>query len=437
MSRLIVLPKLTKHLSMKTNLNSLNVYSQSKLFADNALTMNQVQCYSSQKKGFLGDFIENLKEEFNRNKEMKDSVKKFREEAKRLEETDALKDARKKYKVLGDETEKSSKVFKEKLESFTESFKESEFSKKAAEITGEMAKQAKHAAETVTKQTQELSQTAAYKIVKENVKSASKTIDDVTQITNVKPYMKPEKLRKRSELDENATNKVYDSNTEATGMVLHKDSKWFQGWQNFKENNQYVNKLFEFKTQFDESDNPIVRVTRGLTERVGYLFGGIFSSTEMSAVLTEITNVEPNFNVNDFLKRVQYVIIPNVMESIRAGEMEILQDWCTEVAFNILTHPMKQCEHLKFNYNSEVLDISHLDIVATKIMEQGPVLIVRFTAQQIIYITDAKGTIVEGDKDKIKRVDHVWALCRDPTIIDPNAAWRVMEVAMHQSEMFV
>ena len=74
-----------------------------------------------------------------------------------------------------------------------------------------------------------------------------------------------------------------------------------------------------------------MRVTRGLTERVGYLFGGIFSSTEMSAVLTEITNVEPNFNVSDFLKRVQYVIIPNVMESIRAGEMEILQDWCTEV----------------------------------------------------------------------------------------------------------
>ena len=44
MSRLIVLPKLTKHLSMKTNLNSLNVYSQSKLFADNALIMNQVRC---------------------------------------------------------------------------------------------------------------------------------------------------------------------------------------------------------------------------------------------------------------------------------------------------------------------------------------------------------------------------------------------------------
>lgn len=27
-------------------------------------------------------------------------------------------------------------------------------------------------------------------------------------------------------------------------MVLHKDSKWFQSWQNFKENNQYVNSKY-------------------------------------------------------------------------------------------------------------------------------------------------------------------------------------------------
>jgi hypothetical protein len=40
-------------------------------------------------------------------------------------------------------------------------------------------------------------------------------------------------------------------------------------------------------------------------------------------------------------------------------------------------------------------------------------------------------------KDKIKRVDHVWALCRDQSIMDPNSAWRVMEVAFHASEMFV
>ncbi len=27
-------------------------------------------------------------------------------------------------------------------------------------------------------------------------------------------------------------------------MVMHKDSKWFQSWQNFKDNNQYVHSEF-------------------------------------------------------------------------------------------------------------------------------------------------------------------------------------------------
>ena len=31
-------------------------------------------------------------------------------------------------------------------------------------------------------------------------------------------------------------------------------------------------------------------------------------------------------------------------------------------------------------------------------MEQGPVLIVTFIAQQIIYVTDTSGKVIEGDK---------------------------------------
>lgn len=55
-----------------------------------------IRHYSQQKKSFLGGFIEQLREEFSKNKEMKDSIQKFREEAKKLEQSDALKEARKK-----------------------------------------------------------------------------------------------------------------------------------------------------------------------------------------------------------------------------------------------------------------------------------------------------------------------------------------------------
>lgn len=106
----------------------------------------------------------------------------------------------------------------------------------------------------------------------------------------------------------------------------------------------------------------MVRATRALTDRFGSVFGGMFKSTEMSEVLTEIVKMEPSFELNQFLRRVQYDIIPNVMESMSQGDMEILRDWCTETAFNIMTHPLKQCEQLKLNYHNEVLDISNVDV---------------------------------------------------------------------------
>ena len=41
--------------------------------------------------------LDNIKQELAKNKEMKESIKKFRDEAKKLEESDALREARRKY----------------------------------------------------------------------------------------------------------------------------------------------------------------------------------------------------------------------------------------------------------------------------------------------------------------------------------------------------
>jgi import inner membrane translocase subunit TIM44 len=70
-------------------------------------------------------------------------------------------------------------------------------------------------------------------------------------------------------------------------------------------------------------------------------------------------------------------------------------------------------------------------------MDQGPVLIITFNAQQVIYATDLKGAVVEGSNDKLKNVMYVWALCRDQTELDPKSAWKVMECSAHASDLFV
>lgn len=72
-----------------------------------------------------------------------------------------------------------------------------------------------------------------------------------------------------------------------------------------------------------------------------------------------------------------------------------------------------------------------------KMMEQGPVLVISFQTQQIMCIRDANDNVVEGDPEKVMRVNYIWVLCRDPSEINPSSAWRLLELSANSSEQFV
>ena len=62
----------------------------------------------------------------------------------------------------------------------------------------------------------------------------------------------------------------------------------------------------------------------------------------------------------------------------------MLEDWCHEAAFNQLAVPIKAALEQKLRFDARVLDITDVEIVAAKLMEQGPVLVITFSAQQIM-----------------------------------------------------
>lgn len=70
----------------------------------------------SARKGFFSSILENIKEDIAKNKEMKENIKKFREEAQKLENSDALQAARKKFLAVESEASKGSEVLKETIE---------------------------------------------------------------------------------------------------------------------------------------------------------------------------------------------------------------------------------------------------------------------------------------------------------------------------------
>uniref|UniRef100_A0A665WR30 Mitochondrial import inner membrane translocase subunit TIM44 n=1 Tax=Echeneis naucrates TaxID=173247 RepID=A0A665WR30_ECHNA len=366
------------------------------------------------RKGFLGEFLDNIRHELNKNKEMKENIKKFREEAKKLEESDALKQARRKYKSIESETVKTSEVLKKKLGTISETVKEgieevtrTEIGKKIKEGMEEAAKTAKTSAESVSKSGEKLGKTVAFKAISQGMESVKKEIGD---LGHTGPYRPPARLRKRSEFSSKGAgdeNKVFEANEEAMGVVLHKDSKWYQQWKDFKDNNVVFNRFFEMKMKYDESDNAFIRASRAVTDKMTDLIGGLFSKTEMSEVLTEILKVDPSFDKDSFLKQCEHDIIPNILEAMIRGDLEVLKDWSYEA------------------------------LAMGKMMDQGPVLIITFQAQLVLVIRNTKGEVVEGDPEKVLRMMYVWALCRDQEELNPHAAWRLLDISASSTEQIL
>ena len=403
-----------------------------------------VRFYSNpaRRPSFFSQFLENIKQEMQKNKEMKESLKKFREEAERLEQSEALRSARQKFQAVESEASKGSEVIKEKLDTLKEKVQEvleeaskTELGKRAGQLGEEITKSAKGAAETISEKSQALGKTSAFQTISQTAEAVREELDH--QGMHGKVYVPPKKLRKRKDIIETVDQRFVEPNAEAMGVELHKDSKFYQSWQNFRDKNPYVNKVLDWKIKYEESDNPVIRASRALTDKVTDIMGGLFQKTELSETLTEICKLDPSFDRVQFLKDCEMDIIPNILEAMVRGNLEILKDWCHEAPYNLIAQPLKQAEKLGYHLDSKILDINNVDLLMGKVMEQGPVLLISFQCQQIMCVRDAKNKVVEGDPEKIMRVNYVWVLCRDPAELNPKSAWRLLDLSATSSEQFV
>lgn len=110
---------------------------------------------------------------------------------------------------------------------------------------------------------------------------------------------------------------------------------------------------------------------------------------------------------------------------------------CHEGPYNLFAIPIQEALKKGYIIDSKILDIDNVDLLMGKVMEQGPVLIISFTSQQVMVVRDMQGNIVEGDPNKIMRVNYVWVLCRDITETDPRAAWRLLDLSASSNEQLV
>ncbi|KAK0422205.1 hypothetical protein QR680_007430 [Steinernema hermaphroditum] len=411
-----------------------------------SLSAQQSRWYSAAgaqppRKNFLSNLVDNIKEEMAKNKELEENKRQLDQRLKELNDSDALKDARRKFDLVEKETLKNSEVITQKLEELKDQIgkmvaevQKTEAGKKLTAAGEATLKQARAAAEQIEKAAEKVGNTEVYKQASKTVKAVKEEIDEVA---DVRMYSRPETLKMRSEgFDKHDfAAKTFEPNTEATGIELHKESKWYAGWKKFSEENTYYNKVLDWKIRYDESENIAVRLMRGVTEKIGSVFSG---SNEVSEVLTEIHKVDPSFDKIEWLRFCEKEVIPNILEAFIRGEMEVLEDWCYERAFNTLAAVVKEYQKIGFTtQDCRIIDVSKVEMVSGKMMEQGPVIIINFQAFMINVVKNSEGKVVQGDPNKPVRVHHVWVMCRDMEEYNPARAWKLLEVHMQQGDLAV
>uniref|UniRef100_A0A8C7CT50 Translocase of inner mitochondrial membrane 44 homolog (yeast) n=1 Tax=Oncorhynchus kisutch TaxID=8019 RepID=A0A8C7CT50_ONCKI len=214
----------------------------------------------------------------------------FREEAKKMEESEALNQAWRKLNKNHSLKLKTSEVLKTKLGTFSETVKEGLEEVSRTDI-GKKIKEGMEEAESVSKSGGKLGKTGAFRAISQGMESVKKEIDDLNQSGS--------DFSSKAEINEN---KVFEAN-EYVLPVCHSYSAAYHPTNN---------RFFEMK--YDESKDVLIRASRAVTDKMTDVLGGLFSKTEMSEVLTEILKVDPLFDKDVFLKQCEFDIIPNVLE---------------------------------------------------------------------------------------------------------------------------
>lgn len=223
--------------------------------------------------------------------------------------------------------------------------------------------------------------------------------------------------------------KLEEDPNAGTNVTLHKDAAWKEAWNDFKQSNPMMQRLFTIKTQLNESDNPVLSTARSITDRIA----GFFAENETAMVIKKFREMDGGFAIEPFLRELREWILPEVLDAYVKGDVGTLKLWLSEAQYSVYAALAKQYQTAGLRSDGRVLDIRHVDIASARLLEPGeiPVFIVTARAQEVHVYRNAKsGKLAAGMEDKVQLVSYAIGVTRLPDEVNnpETRGWRLIEL---------
>ncbi|KAK4449313.1 mitochondrial import inner membrane translocase [Podospora aff. communis PSN243] len=366
-------------------------------------------------------FMETMQTEFKQSQEWNESTKALASSANQIAESESVKKARQAYEATsGVVSETTSKVVKTtagaigKGAQWTWETPVVKGVRKGANITGEV----------LDKATKPIRETEAFQNVK-------KVIDDGSSSRYGGWVDKEERRKRREQLDkERGQQQIFEEDPEAgTNVTLHKDAAWKEAWRDFRDTNKFVQGVFGMKNVYQESENPLISTARSITDRVA----GFFAENETAQVIKRVRAMDPNFQIEPFLKELREYILPEVLDAYVKGDVETLKLWLSEAQYSVYEALTKQYLQAGLKSDGRILDIRGVDILKARMLDPGdiPVFIITCRTQEVHVYRNAKtNQLAAGMEDKVQLVTYAIGITRIAEDVNnpETRGWRLIEM---------
>ncbi|OOQ85281.1 Mitochondrial import inner membrane translocase subunit tim44 [Penicillium brasilianum] len=371
-------------------------------------------------------FRDTLQTEFKASKEWNESTKALASSAHEFSENENIKRARAAYQAAsGAATTRTSEALKTtgqvigKGASWTWNTPVVKGVRKGVSATGA----------GLEKATRPVRETEAFKSVKE-------AIDDGSS-SRYGGWIEKEERRKQRQLREEMEIKagkrpmqpMEEDPNAGTNITLHKDAAWKESWSTFRDSNPMMQKLFAMRDVYEESENPLISTARSITDRIG----GFFAENETAMVVKKFREIDPTFQMEEFLRELREYMLPEVLDAYVKGDVETLKLWLSDAQFSVYAALAKQYTTAGLKSDGRILDIRGVDISNARLLEPGeiPVFVVTCRAQEVhVYRNVKTNELAAGMEDKVQLVTYAIGLTRIPEeVSNPETrGWRLIEL---------
>ncbi len=187
--------------------------------------------------------------------------------------------------------------------------------------------------------------------------------------------------------------------------------------------------LFNMKSTYEESENPLISTARSISDRVA----GFFAENETAMVIKKFREMDPSFQMEPFLRDMREYILPEVLDAYVKGDVETLKMWLSAAQFQVYSALMEQYTKAGLKSDGRILDIRHVDILNARLLEPGdiPVFIITCRTQEVHVYRNAKTKqLAAGMEDKVQLVTYAIGVTRLPEEVNnpDTRGWRMIEL---------